>query len=366
MAPHERVFVDGAFLEDENHGSMECVECHGGDPEAPDHEAAHREVVRDPSHPDASETCGACHEEIAAQGATSLHTTLAPYRLITEARADEAPAVREGLARARGAHCDSCHSSCGQCHVSRPASVAGGLLEGHVFKKKPPMRPVCTACHGSRIQKEFLGENEGVRPDVHRQKRMSCEGCHSGAEMHGTGQAYRNRYQVENAPTCQGCHEEIFAAGAPNAETHTTHQGAATCQVCHAQPYKNCAACHVGKDAAGRAYFKTAPSWLDLKIGRNPNATPERPEKFVVVRHVPVDRETFAFYVQDALTRFDALPTWKFATPHNIQRRTPQNEACNNCHGNAKLFLRSEDVDAQERNANRDVIVPTTSIPPPR
>ena len=62
MAPHEKVFVDTAFFEDENHGDLDCVECHGGNPEAPDWETAHKGVVKDPTYPDASKVCGACHD----------------------------------------------------------------------------------------------------------------------------------------------------------------------------------------------------------------------------------------------------------------------------------------------------------------
>ena len=40
----------------------------------------------------------------------------------------------------------------------------------------------------------------------------------------------------------------------------------------------------------------------------------------MVLRHVPIDPDNFAFYGKDVLANFDALPTWKYATPHNIQR----------------------------------------------
>jgi hypothetical protein len=75
------------------------------------------------------------------------------------------------------------------------------------------------------------------------------------------------------------------------------------------------------------------------------------------VRHVPVARDSFAYYGADLLPNFDALPTWKYATPHNIQRITPQNEACGGCHGNAELFLTTDDVALDERKANENVIV---------
>ena len=78
---------------------------------------------------------------------------------------------------------------------------------------------------------------------------------------------------------------------------------------------------------------------MDFKIGRNPLQSDDRPWKYVPVRHVPIDPESFAYYGEDLLPNFDALPTWKYATPHNIQRNTPQTETCDACHGNADLFL---------------------------
>jgi thiosulfate/3-mercaptopyruvate sulfurtransferase len=46
---------------------------------------------------------------------------------------------------------------------------------------------------------------------------------------------------------------------------------------------------------------------------------------------------------------------------HNIQRLTPQNQECNNCHGQADLFLTTDDVAPDELGANQAVIV--TEIP---
>jgi thiosulfate/3-mercaptopyruvate sulfurtransferase len=59
---------------------------------------------------------------------------------------------------------------------------------------------------------------------------------------------------------------------------------------------------------------------------------------------------------------FDALPTWKYATPHNIQRNTPQTESCSNCHNNPELFLTADKVMETELNANLGVIV--EELPP--
>jgi hypothetical protein len=135
-----------------------------------------------------------------------------------------------------------------------------------------------------------------------------------------------------------------------------SHFEALSCQGCHATTYKHCYGCHVAMDSS-TAYYKTEPAQMLFKIGRNPLQSPDRPWRYVPVRHVPIDRESFAYYGEDLLPNFDALPTWKYATPHNIQRITPQNESCGACHGNAAFFLTAKDVDPDEREANKNVIV---------
>jgi hypothetical protein len=366
LAPHEKIFVDSEIAEDENHGELGCHECHGGDPNEPDWSKAHKGVVKDPSYPDPSETCGSCHDDIAENYKTSLHVTLSPYKKMIDMRANTDKAVHAKVDEAREAHCTSCHSSCGQCHISRPEAVEGGLLEGHIFQKKPPMHLVCTACHGSRIQKEYFGKNKGMSPDIHQQKYFKCNKCHKADEMHGDGKDYANRYEVENGPKCVDCHQKIYEPKSENAKNHWIHKDQVSCNVCHSQPYKNCYSCHTGKDKLGYKYFKTKGSPLDFKIGINPLQSKKRPEKFVTVRHVPVDQDTFKFYVEDGLKNFDKLPTWKLATPHNIRRQTPQNKTCNSCHGNKDLFLLTKDVKEKYLKANKDVIVSTDMLPEKR
>jgi thiosulfate/3-mercaptopyruvate sulfurtransferase len=57
------------------------------------------------------------------------------------------------------------------------------------------------------------------------------------------------------------------------------------------------------------------------------------------------------------LPDFDSLPTFAYATPHNIQLSTPQNASCEACHGNEALFLTADKVRQEELAANEDVIV---------
>ncbi len=364
LAPYERVFVDPAFLErDAAHGSLGCEFCHQGNPKAQDWQQAHAGLVKDPTYPDPSGTCGLCHAEIAERYGGSLHATLSPYVKTIEMRLTRTAQVREKVGHAMDRHCLTCHASCGECHVSRPKEVEGGLLASHQFKKRPPMQQTCTACHGSRIDREFFGKNEGIPADIHRMKNLQCVQCHGAEELHGDGGSYDNRYQVTAAPACIDCHGGIYQAGADNAAEHALHRDRVSCQVCHAMPYKNCSGCHVGTDSQGLAYFKTGPAVMDFKIGLNPQRSERRPERFAVLRRVPVDRGTFDAYVADAMGNFDALPTWKMATPHTIRRETPQNRSCDSCHGHPELFLRAEDVDPRHLEANRSVVVPPAEIP---
>ena len=263
----------------------------------------------------------------------------------------------------RESHCMQCHASCGQCHVSRPGTVGNGLPAGHFIQKRPPMKETCTACHGSRIDREFFGKNEGVPPDIHRGKYFKCGKCHSAEEMHGDGNMYTSRYELGNRARCTSCHEAIFTDSTGNFVQHVLHQDKVSCQVCHVMPYKNCYSCHVGKDTNGLNYFKVEPSVIDFKIGLSPKRSEDRPEKYVVVRHVPVDRDLFSFYVEGVFDNFDSAPTWKPATPHTIRRSTPQNSDCNNCHGNRELFLQPGDVRSEYMGANIPVIVPDDMIP---
>ena len=364
LAPHQKVFVAAAYVRDENHGSMGCRECHGGNPEDSDFLTAHDGVVRDPSFPPGESVCADCHPDIADKSRTSLHATLGPYARMIRARATPDPGVLDAVDKARATHCNACHASCGQCHVSRPAYVGGGLLDGHAFLRTPPMRETCTACHGSRVEKEYFGKNAGTLPDVHWRKRFfTCMDCHPGQEMHGSGLSPLDRYDVANGPRCEHCHLDIFEEDAPNSGQHVTHRGRVACQVCHSMAYKNCYNCHFGLDPNGFRHFSNQAAVLNFKIGRNSRRTVARPERFVLVRHVPVAQDTFSYYAENGLSSFNALPVWKMATPHNIRRKTPQNASCNACHGSKTLFLLSGDVRPGERAADGCVIVTGDMVP---
>jgi hypothetical protein len=363
LEPYQKVFIDSDFLET-SHGQIACTECHGGNPQENDMASAHDGIVADPSNENVMQACGPCHEELA--GSTSLHYTLAPYRESMYRRAGislSKPAAAIDLALKN--HCQTCHSSCGQCHVSRPTSVEGGLVQGHLFFKKPPMATNCTSCHGSRLEKEYTGKNPDIPADVHFQKlAMPCTGCHTGAEMHAAATPGVDMNTMTNTPKCISCHANILEFG-ENMQVHQTHVEKVDCQVCHSLAYKNCYGCHVGVDDKGLPYYQLDKSEMNFKIGKNLHQTADHPQVFTLVRHVPVNRNILDFYGKNLLGEFDVLPTWKASDPHTIQRKTPQNQSCNNCHGNTVLFLTQKDIAKIDTKSNRGVFLTAEELPKP-
>lgn len=352
----EKVFVSDEEFLAQMHFNASCIACHGGTGGVTTKAEAHTGLKPDPSE-QPEDTCGNCHADIVANSETGLHFTLQGYGTVLEARG--ADFSNPQMAAAYDKHCTECHASCGSCHVSRPKYTGGGLIAGHDFKKIASISDTCLACHGGRVGPEYQGKNEGVEGDVHWFKQgMPCIECHQVADFHGDGTEYMHRYDGAPMPACTDCHPEV-AASSDGVMQHTLHQSNVACQVCHAAgAYKQCFNCHVGTDDEGLPYRQLEPSELDFKIGRNPQQSEERPWSYVLLRHVPVVRDTFGYYGEDLLPNFDAVPTWKYTTPHNIQKDTPQNADCNNCHGNADLFLTAGDVAPDELEANSSVIVP--------
>ncbi len=354
----EKVYIDEEDFLEGAHNKMGCTVCHSGDNTAEDMEVAHTGLITDPSE----DNCNTCHIEIFEKNENSLHTTVSGMKAALEARGGN---LEEGspLSIAFDNHCQQCHLSCGQCHVSRPDEAGGGFISGHEFKSPPNMQNNCVACHGSRVGDEFLGENEGYPKDVHRMKGMQCSSCH-GQELHGSGELAENSYESSTAISCTDadCHDGLYSTTDSNPQ-HEQHLDDLSCQVCHAIDYKHCYSCHVSLDEKGVPCRTSDPSIMDFKIGLNPLKSAERPYDYVVLRHVPTCPDECEYYGENLLPDFDAQPTWKYATPHNIQLNTPQNASCDSCHGNAELFLTEEDLRDGEVEANQGVIVP--EIPNP-
>ena len=363
LEPWEKVLILEEYADD-LHSNTSCMDCHGGTA-AEGKEAAHANLVPDPSRGEDS-VCSTCHQETAAAFSTSLHASQAGYWTALEGRS--APESHEALETMFGNHCAGCHTTCGDCHISQPDSVGGGLISGHVFEKTPSLTRNCTACHGSRVGNDYMGKNEDedLKADVHfRQARMSCIDCHPGEDMHSSSYTTEDgetlvaghRYEGPQSPACVDCHPGA-GDGSDGVQQHAMHEERLACQVCHSVAYTNCESCHVAvSEESGKPFFEVAEHYLGFFIGRNPLKNEYRPYDYVVVRHVPVDPDVFEYYGEDLLSNFEGLPTWTYTTPHNIQRNTPQNESCESCHGNPDIFLTEDKVAPFEVQANQAVIV---------
>ena len=366
----EKVLVEDDFLLT-THGQLSCIACHGGNEKATDKNAAHVDLIAYPSD-DGQTYCAGCHANAVSTFPNSLHRNQEGYYSLFEQRAGFDLRDDEHLQEEFDKECGKCHTTCGQCHISRPVSVGGRFIAGHEFNQTPNLTNNCTACHGSRVGAEYLGQNSGYKSDAHYAPGgKRCEYCHSSAEMHGAAGELFTRYDDNNttAPKCEDCHAASKSVNIyheqhwENAETDDNYS-LLQCQVCHSQEYKNCNACHVG--GAGI----TGSSYLTYKIGKNPLQSSNRPYDYVVVRHIPIIQDTFAEWGVSDLPNFDSVPTWKYATPHNIQRWTARTDttggisSCGEkCHDRAdppvlNTYLRESDLDDYEINANQSVIFP--------
>lgn len=389
MEPWAKVFIKlgsaKSFDELEPiHNAGGCTACHGGSDnlKSQDDSDEALRAVMDQTHEgliarpsvNAGETCGqsGCHTDIAQRNESSVHSQLWGERHVLATRAgyesfDECPAeLRNGFT----SECMSCHTTCGQCHISRPASAHGGLVKGHLFNRTPSMIENCTGCHGSRIGNDYLGKLEGNDPDIHfTMKGYTCIDCHK-EDLHGTGQTgIESRYQVEGLPSCgTDCHADLQAN-----TYHLIHGGTSerqlSCYVCHSQPTLSCNSCHTNGEWEDGGGYEEYP---EFRIGHHADLPGGR-AKWVVVRHVPVTRDTYAPWGWDDLAAYDQYPTWKYASPHNIQRWTAQTTpveggtCSSSCHvdgdqapQNKHLFLWQSFIDGSygdEVTSNRNVVV---------
>jgi len=170
---------------------------------------------------------------------------------------------------------------------------------------------------------------------------------------------------------CTDCHHT--GAGVPGPQPPNMQ-----CQVCHSQPYKNCTNCHnlVADEEPNK--YDIDPSVVQFKIAQNPS--PHRPEyDYVVVRHVPVDPGTYDDWGLTLPGYLDE-PTWKYTSPHNILRITPQTTVADGatcataCHGTPDSpegwFLRESDLydgsgsRLPDYEANIGIVLPDPDVAP--
>jgi len=292
--------------------------------------------------------CGQCHEEIAGNFKKSLHYTTAGLKHGVSPRfSKEEAGIFAG--KVFPTACNSCHASCGDCHLKSPAisGVSAGLLQRHRFVRRDEGK-TCALCHGGRVYPEFTGEYGGT-PDVHYQKGMICLDCHSKSESHGDGTAQASRHERKERPSCAKCHPEGQEKSEKAKTAHAQHGAKLSCSACHsAGPYRNCYECHLGKGAEAR------PGFI---LGRNPRD----PKTVTTLRVIPTVRDTFAS-AGIRMEKYDALPNYWGTVPHNIKKRTDRTRSCDPCHEEKELFLRKEVLLPGGSKANEELIAVPKSL----
>lgn len=381
--PYDRVVLRGEGYEEFKntvHGKLDCITCHNGVENAENKDIAHSgDFLKKPSLA-ATEKCATCHPDIVARTTNSTHEqgwgqkSMVSLRYGNGTGPEAFEALPEELKSGYASNCQTCHGTCGECHITRPAAGGGGLSKGHKFTKTPDMRKNCTTCHVSRGGHAYFGEGIGTVPDVHLTSQgFTCMECHSKNEVHGDGNYYDQRYKNKLKPECEDCHSELENANM----YHSKHFDSFNCQTCHSQDYNNCGNCHIGTDEGARV-----ASHLKFKIGMNP--IPEtKPYKMATLRQSLMGRDSWDHYGVTDMTNFDIRPTYKYTTPHNIIRWTKRTQTvpadtvidgnqptcAQACHilseinpdtqkkYNMEYYLFESDLEDWEKPANQGIIV---------
>lgn len=372
IEPYDRVYLGGdgyRQFKASTHGKISCTSCHNGVDNTSDKKLAHSgNFLKHPSE-DAEEKCASCHPNIVQKAQNNIHHGWGQQSMLIlrygldYSNPSEIPAkfaqLPELLKQGYNTNCAKCHGGCGDCHINRPKAGGGGLLNGHKFST-PDMVNQCTACHSSRVAHAYFGLAPGSKPDVHQTKGMNCLSCHTGSELHGDGNYYDQRYKVKSLPKCENCHNNI----ANSNQYHSVHLNTFNCNVCHSQDYNNCGSCHVGGQGA------RIPSYQSFKIGINP-ISQTKPYKYATLRRSLMAPDSWSLYGVSNLANFAVRPTYKYATPHNIQRWTSRTQVesgkpCyDNCHiikegntvRNKQLYLFESDLLDWEKQASKVVTV---------
>jgi len=379
LEPWQKVFINlGNNTEvaqlDYHLDNLTCVDCHSGDNSKPNNMAeAHTGLIADPSEYNTSgqNSCSAagCHETTSEHYKNSLHQQLWGERKMVAIRSGvetfaECPqTTKDGFNH----ECASCHATCGDCHISIPNSAGKGLINSHKFNKTPDSQNNCMACHGSRVAHDF-------EKDYHAKKEhFDCLDCHSKIEMHSAADENVDRYQYEHLPSCEesGCHIAGNTLNTANTY-HNMHFNDLSCFVCHSQEYNNCTDCHVNHEWQTDQEYQDNNPEEDFKIGLNPIKTDDGRLRFkyATLRHIPIEQDGYTYWGSDRLPAYDVLPSWKYTSPHNVNRFTARTDTsggkfCSeSCHANnpdnRKYYLFRDSVAARwptEVKANESVFV---------
>jgi cytochrome b subunit of formate dehydrogenase len=180
-----RLSVHGRALARGDTNAASCSDCHGSHGIQPG-----RSVAAKTNHWRVVETCGACHKEIAATFAESVHGA----------------AVRAGVDGAPV--CTDCHGEHSILAPSEPGSLVNPARVSSV---------TCGRCHGD--------ERLAARYNLPKDKVPAFEDSYHGLALRAGSQT------VANCASCHGVHN-ILPASDPRSTVHPS-QVAKTCGSCH-------------------------------------------------------------------------------------------------------------------------------------
>jgi hypothetical protein len=296
--------------------------------------------------PDMVSNCTACHGSRVKDEYFGLNNALyARNRLHSASLAASDPfggaTLQPDVHRADGMTCDACHAG---------AEMHGSGVTAGVDRYGVTGRTQCLDCH----QPSSAGNPFHSTAHV---QAMSCHVCHA--------QPYKS---------CFSCHTQETAAGAawfasnvtdptrdarrvPPAWSSATTYASGAYVTYGAVEYRSLQAGNTNHlpDEVASAWWtaEAAPlpagdALMTFRAGRNPKyGILAGAPAYAVLRHAPVDADTFTYTEEGTpapglIPSLTALPTWKYATPHNIARTSPITQdpdgggplnACSNCHG---------------------------------
>ena len=172
--------VDKETIETDHHFEYGCSFCHEGDADGVTKAEAHKGMVKRPS--DNLDTCGVCHEVIAATYKLSLHYTTAGFKNGVSPRfsQEEKTVFYETVFEqsCRIATLPAATASDLSCPASKPASWTGIR-----FVRKDESKS-CALCHGGRIYPELPATMAGAPMSL--SQRLTCLDCHSANKCMAT------------------------------------------------------------------------------------------------------------------------------------------------------------------------------------
>jgi hypothetical protein len=200
------------------HSRLGCITCHGGIGGTQNVDAAHQNLVSNPSHPtEANAYCLPCHHDLRVE--IPEHNIRTPHdRILWGIHEDEAVCS-----------CSNCHGPVahGEEPIRTHEFLGGYCIDCHEEQDVPPERLKCSGCH--------IGPH-----DV--SEAMDCETCHVSTELWSQVELAVHPMELEGQHAELNCFE-------CHLKPDFRHISGFTCNDCHTKPHEfggeDCLQCHV-------------------------------------------------------------------------------------------------------------------------